>query len=214
MPQKKMKAGPKDKKQIQKIVKGTVRSALKYAGESKYLYTNIGTTNFDWTGSIQAVSFVPQGQTDVTRVGDKLMPTSLELRGHMVLAAAGRTFCVGRFLLIRWLQDTDDTSPSVSDILDFTGTEGCVNSSYVHDKRGDFNVLFDTGAVQLNSYGLASYNPSMFMIKKNIRLAGKEIEAVGGTTAGRNHLYVIFVSDVVTANLPYYRITAKLNYKD
>jgi len=197
-----------------KSLSNAVRKAIKYSGESKYFYTNIGTSNVDWNGLIQNLTLVPQGTTDVTRIGDSLTPMSLEVRGHLVLNQAGRQYCMGRMLIFRWLQDTDDTSPTVTDVLDFVGSDQVVLSAIAHDKREDYNILYDSGPFLLTTIGASGYSDQIFNMKKTIKLAGKEIKFVGGGTNARNHIYAIFVSDVPAVNQPYCRFAFKLNYKD
>lgn len=214
VPRKPRKKGATLSTPVKRSIAVAVRRSIKYSGESKYYYTSLGTTNYDWNGTLQNLSLVPQGTTDVGRIGDAITPMNLEIKGQCVLNSAVRTFCMSRMIIFRWLQNTDDTAPNVADIVDFVGTDQVTNSAINHDKRTDINVLLDTGPVALHSYGLSGYHPKMYNINKRIKLAGQEIKYVGAGTNAKNHLYVLFLTDVSAANLPYYRFEFKLNYKD
>lgn len=198
-----------------RLFKKIVNRAIKYAGESKYLNTLVGTTYIDYNGTLQCLSLVPQGSTDVTRIGDKLMPTSLDICGHFVLpqTLANRPYSFVRMIIFRWLQDTDDTNPTVSDIVDYAGSDQVVLTSPVHDKRPDFNILYDSGPKMVSPL-LTAGQTLHLNLKMRLKLAGKEISFVGASTSGRNHIYALFLADVPATYNPYVRMFSRLNFKD
>jgi len=197
-----------------KTVKSIVKNAMKYAGESKYFDTAFTGTSLTDVGELVLLTDDAQGTTDITHIGDRITPMFIDMTYQVVLATASRLFCNVRIIVLRWMVSTNDASPSVSDILDYSDSVNACNAPFIHDKRSQFNVLHDTGPVLLQSLGVDQGGARTLTVSKRLKLAGKEVEYYSGGTSAKNHIYVLMIADVDTSNLPYIRGVFRLNYKD
>lgn len=171
--------------------------------ENKYFDTLTGVSYTD-VGIMIDLSLVPQGDTDITRDGDQLYATSLQIRGYLTVADNTN---VARVIVFRW---KCDSVPLNDNILDTTykGSVNYVNSGYHHDGRSDFVVLSDkTYNMQLGT------NRSQMRYYLNKKLNHK-INYNAGTTAGRNKIYMFVISDSAAIAHPTINTITRLNFRD
>lgn len=170
--------------------KDFVKKYLKKNQELKFIHTDHGVTSVDWSGTLYDLCSIAQGDTDGTRDGDTIMPTSLYLRGSFVLGDNTNTM---RFIIFRWL---DSTTPAASDI--FQGGLGSLFAPYSPmnvDGRAKFNVLYDQ-FIKLGS------GDNIQLLDQTLSLAAKPIQYAAGTTTGTNKIYAVVVSDSGAASHP------------
>jgi len=158
-----------------------------------------------------ALSDVPQGNTDITRIGDKLTPTSLEVN-YLLQVSQGATTNVGsiRVTVFRWHPYYDTETPALGNIFSATGDVAAYQSPINHDDRNQFNILYDK-IINLNSKAKPQRQISFKM-----SLANKPCSyRAGSTTAVSEGIYTFFTSDNATAGLTQLvSADCRLNYKD
>ena len=191
---------------ISKTMATAVRKIAKRAiatnEESKHFSTVLALVQPTVTGVVSTVSAVPQGVTDITRVGDSLSCVSLEMRGQ-ITAATGTDAL--RLIVFYYKPNFGVNPPVISDILEGTPY---VNSSYDHDEQfgKTYTVLLD----RTFTSSLVAEDLDTFAFK--LALKGHKIQYVAGsTTAQMNGIYTIVVNINGNASIRY---TASLVYKD
>ena len=147
------------KKQTKKKanIKSLANRIQGYLGELKYGASTF-TSAINYSGTIQSLCDISQGDTDTTRDGDALTMSSLEIRGHWVV---GDAYNVCRIMLIQWFP-TDGVAPTVSQILFNSGNIYAPISVKAHDYRQQFAVLYDKIIV------VDTNNPTKMFYKKGL----------------------------------------------
>lgn len=186
------------------VAREVVRREDRKTSEIKhYDYGYLPTVSY--AGDIQALTPVTQGDTDVTRDGDRLMPIKLSVKWLI----NGETYSgLIRVIIFRW---NDFSIPTVDDILQSTGSSYSVVSPYVRDKKSNFQVLQDR-VYSVSNNGGVEVRTGSYTSKK---LAKKQIEYVGGTaTSAKNSFYSLILSDRVLASSPTMTAFTSLQYTD
>lgn len=182
-----------------KAVRNIVRDELK-ANELKFFDVALGATTISSTGGIVDVSLIPQSgttqQTDTTRIGDNIMPTSFELRAYFSYNATS-IFNVVRVIIFRWnvMDASHGIAPTVGAVLQYTGSVDSVMSPYAHDNRNQYSILYDK-IMRLDN---ASQQGSLAI--KIRKAAKKKMCFFGGTTEGQFKTYLLYISNR-SADLP------------
>lgn len=179
--------------------------------ELKFAITNInfGTST---TGVLGDVTLIAQGDTDNTRDGDRLKLKRFFIRGVI------STGDVTNILRIIWFQWGPNSVPTASSIL-LNGFSGSIDytSQYNHDNRQEYVILYDTlfhmegnGSAATAPYGPTSQNTFSYTLKPR----WTELQYVGGTTVGTNHVYYFVISDSTVAPHPAFQVSCKVHYTD
>lgn len=203
--------------------KRQVKAAVRGIQELKYFISNQvdGGTVSDTLG-INDISAVPQGDTDVSRDGDRLQWVGRISINFNVVGAVGATgdlYNTFRLIVLQW---KPNSTPTVSDIL-LTGPTAAVDvySQYNHDNRQQYTILLDKMfTVNGNNTTLvpASIPNSPYSISKhfevNIKKAAKMAQFSGGSTSGTNKFYYILGSDSSAVTHPTYSWSSKIFFRD
>jgi len=182
--------------------------------EKKY-FDSASTANPDNNGHIVSITDIPQGVTDITRVGDKLVVNSIEL-GYMLYKDPGTivdsewSFLIMnvRIIVFVWY---DDTNPTVGNILQMgrTGADAWQNvlSPFEHDKKVKRKILYDKmhtvapgmvynpELVNYISQGRANVMKRIFIDLKSKNIAKRTINFEAGGTVGVNKIYVLILAE-------------------
>lgn len=190
---------PVSRQQVVAIARGLLTPNM----EVKYYVSNY-LANVDYNGVISSVSSVPQGDTDVSRDGDRIMPLTFELRGTWAVADS---FNVCRTILFRW---NNDTTPAVTDILDttFIATGQAPVAPFTHDTRQMYTVLMDQ-TVFLHTYKIIDG-----LTWPKFKLPRVPIQYLAASTTGSNKLYLLLISDSAASAHPGANIVHKLTFTD
>lgn len=204
-------------KPLPKMVKQEVKSLVKrqMRGESKYLLSN-ANTSVTYNGTLARLSSIPQSagaSTDTTRIGDAVQPTSLQLTYTFYnIGAAGvnpyESDC--RVIVFRWLVDDSLSAPTAGLILNSVGGIYSAISTFNHDQRGNFEVLYD----KLHLISNSTLQPSNKPVRASIKVNSKKIQYVAGATNGLNNIYILTIGDSDTAVDPVLNYYAQLNFVD
>lgn len=197
----------RQKKQVKRIINAE--------HEPKYILSASSYQYIDSNGWTLDLSPIAQGDTDVSRDGDQVRPRSLVFNYQIFLNNSTVTACQARVIIFRWIP-FDTTAPTVADLLNSTGSNYSVMSTFVHDKRDNFEVLYDNYHMATTWLNGSSTQPYYKDI--NIPLtANKPIKFVAGSTVGENKIYALVICDVSSAqttNRPQLSYYTQLNYID
>lgn len=155
----------------------------------------------DQAGTIQSLSTVQEGDTNNSREGNVIYPTSSKIRLNMEMNSAVTTTLV-RIIVFKWL--VGGNTPTVTDILQ----SAAVNSFKSEANRYNSKILYDR-THQLNEG--ASIKKMVYIKNKfrNYLMAFPE----GTTQANKNSIYILILSDETT-NLPAISFQQRLYFKD
>lgn len=208
MPRKPFVLGRKRKSAKKKVAtKQYVKNMLNKVQEIKY-YDEADTIAISTTGSVVCVSDMAQGDTDITRDGDKIILKSMQLRGTMAYAAADVNNLI-RIIVFQWFPVDTAADPSAAAILQQTGTFGIV-SPYNHDQRNQFHILADRTFL-LNS---ASYPYKGWKMNIPFKYVKKQATFLAGGVYGANHLHILFISDSSAVSDPSVSFYSRVYYTD
>lgn len=154
-----------------------------------------------------------QGDAVNQRLGDRIVPKRIELRGLLNNASAA-TYYRSRIVIAQWF---DQQTPT---LLQVVGVDGATPSSttvwdgFNFDQRALYRVLYDSGPINLSTTSatdLSRYRTINIKIKKKMR----QIMYNSGATSGLNKLYAFIFSDAAdAANAAYFTGEAVVYYTD
>lgn len=214
-----------------KVVPGFTRTAGPYARaykanpsraltmgappEKKYLDTTATAVNAPTTGVIQAVfTVIPQGTTEITRVGGKITVTNFNVRGNFSLTTTALSGTpnndVVRMILFIDKQ-TNGAAPAVTDILKSANGQAYMNL----DNVDRFQILKDkmikVGFTASGSTNLVG-DLVPWKINKKMNLPIHYSSTTGAITEVKsNNIYMLFTSWQGVVNFNYY---ARVKFTD
>jgi len=206
MPRKPFVLGRRKRAATKKVAtKGYVKKMLDKAQEIKF-YDESGTVSLSTSGSVFCVSDLAQGDTDITRDGDKIVLKSMQLRGTMTLADTSNII---RIIVFQWFPVDTASDPTADDILQTTGTFGIV-SAYQHDQRNQYHILAD------RTYTLttASQPYRHWQIKIPFKYVKKQATFLAGGVYGANHIHILMISDSAAVADPTCSFYSRIYYTD
>jgi len=196
---------PRMKKQVKMILSKQV--------ETKYHLYSLSAGSATTSAALASMTAIPQGDTDITRDGDRLYLKKVYIRGFI---AVGDITNVVRMVVFQW---KPATTPTASDVF-LTGPSGSIDvfSHYSHDTRQQFKILHDRTFTMIGNGGAPEepYTPvstrkfSMIISRK----FNRQQQFIAGGTTGTNQLYVVYLSDSFASPNPAVTITAKTMFTD
>lgn len=215
---KKKKQGTKVSKAVNKAISKKIKLALNANLEKKFLIVS-GNQSLSTTWSLIRLTGVPQSstvdQSDSVRIGDAIRMTSLRLSYSLFYGDSTNVIRVVAFQY-KLQDDNAVTAPVISQIVQSPGTYPFL-STFNHDhlRAGDFHVLYDR--VHFLSQTAEDFS-NLYKWKRNIRLMDKwttkNIEFIGGTANGKQHIYLAAVSDSGAVSHPNMAYYSKLTFTD
>lgn len=191
-----------EKREMRAVSRKVATQTLLRYSEIKYHNTQY-TGGIDNNGIIYDLSAVGQGDTDITRDGDRMMPTSLDV-AFMVNGEANSG--ISRLIIFRWFNN-DTPTPSL--ILNTVGSSYSTVSPYYHDYKDKFNILLD------RSFIVSNNGKEIAQFKKRLVLAKtKQIQFVAGSTAGTNKIFALVIGDGILAGTPDTYLYSQMKYRD
>jgi len=178
--------------------------------ETKHIDAAVSNTVSGPTGLLTDMTLVGQGTGDQVRIGDKIKPVSIEIKGQ-ILANSIIDRNLMRIIVFQWHPNSTSPVPVSSDILLYTGSAAnCVISPYQWDTRANFTILHDkTYVLQGNASSNNYLHPFHFKVYPK-----KAISYIAGSTAGLNKIYCLVLSDSSAINFPSIAYIYQMRYKD
>lgn len=200
-----------------KLYKYTAKPKRRYApmGELKNLDTIVGAFTVTAAGVIAnpSLNLVPQGVTDVTRVGRKIRVKSLHMRGSIFLPSSGQPdegSDVVR-MIIYLDKQANKAAPAVLDILETASYQSFNNLN----NRGRFLILSDKSTAISFTAGEAANSFEVqrtmkFNKKLNIPVEFSGADGLIGEITS-NNLGILAISQAGQMQLAY---TTRIRYTD
>lgn len=177
----------------------------------------IGDASYDNVSMID-ITAIPQGNTDITRIGDSCHLRSVAW-GINVTGSATNSSGV-RLVIFQWKPlSTPAPEDVVSAAGDALGGGSWSIGHYNHDQRKNFSVLYD------EAFGIAALNAGWVSIRHfkgmyNIGLNAKrklctaDLQFVAGGTTGYNHVWFMAMSNQSDASNagPVVNLRTKVNF--
>lgn len=189
-------------------VKRYVKSQQTRALETKFYDRKNITLNPDYSGQIvDLTALITQGTTVATRVGDEITLRSIEWRGQIQYAD---THNFVRFAIVRFKENNTGNIPLLSDWLETVADILAPTTLWSYDNKADIQVLWD------KTYYVDNAN------KKAVQFAGKlgpqklktTVKYDPGVNSGRDHIYIVAISDSSAAAHPQVDYDMRVLYKD
>jgi hypothetical protein len=198
---------PRESQAPEKEIKALARRIQKETSELKF-WTVIDNTysaiSYNGTDFFQALTLVPQGDTDSSRDGDRLYLHEIRMRMNVKINTTTPVFF--RVIIFQWFPNTVPQYNSI--LIDQHNTANAATSDYQHDTRQMFNILYDK-LVTLDTVAIPAVSIDV-SLEKGFR---KKIQFATATTVGTNHVYVLAVSDVLAGG-PQNIMFVKTTYYD
>lgn len=165
-------------------------SMMTLIAEKKYHEVNLAGLVDPATPYLINISAIGQGDTGIEREGNKVTPTSLQLRLTCQLDTAFTPEDVVRVLVVQWLEDENARPIAAADVLQNIGAPFNVLSTYKQTNKTAFKVLYDKCRI-----GDAS---SYSHLKYDVMIPGSKIKPVRftGSSLAENTLFLIVFSQL------------------
>lgn len=190
-----------------KTFKRQVRHELIRFNEKKYHAVEDQDTSTN-AGTVISMTDIPQstgvtGATDVTRTGDQVTVTSINMRFWWRVGSVLPSSQIVRLIVFQWFPPTVPTLPSI--LINSINT---VVAPYAHDTRFNFKILYD--ATSMLSIDWHAVQFRRFMLTKKFK---PKIQYQAGGLTGTNKIYFLFCSDNAVS-LPSIQYLYKINFRD
>lgn len=199
------KLNPRQKKQVKRIV-GAQQ-------ELKYLDTVTNAYSISTSGAIFQLCSIPQGDTDISRDGDRVYLKKMYVRG--TVRVNDETNIV-RLIFFQW---KPNTAATIAQIL-LNGPSGSpdVQSNYAHDQRQMYKILYDKTWV-LAGPGTTPETPVTPTTTRHFqcilsRGLIRQLQFTAGTTTGTNQIYYLALSDSSIGAHPTLSMSTKVMFTD
>lgn len=211
-------------------------AAIRSIAEHKYhdfirQFDNITNPYVTNTSIVEDLCNIPQGNSDVERIGDKVTLTSLELRlvSYPPINVLTQEAFEYRVTLFIW---KDDTFPSAGDVYQVPGAGGEIQNlpstwAWNHDKKVKRKIIYDktfSMVTGTNATNIISATPNAFNHYKTvIPFNGKKRNTIhyqSGLSTAVNKIYCIVTTSAPSGSVPatviphniYYNV--RINYID
>ena len=164
-------------------------------------------------GDVTNLTSISQGDTSVTRSGDKISPTSFKMKYYVRFNTSATQPVSVRVLLVQAKSIDAASTYTVSDILDLTPASGEEHlSNYTWNQSRRFRVLYDKIHCLFDTGGMYT------QIHGYINIPGKRLHTVrfnpgSATQVTYGGLNLIMLSDEPT-NPPSWNAVGRLAFKD
>jgi len=173
--------------------------------QPKYLAGVFNSTVSSTSTFTDLTSGIAQGTTMYQRIGQSVRVQNISMKGILTIAD---TTQVIRIIIFKWLVSDTTDAPQVGELLD---TAGGTIPEYVAQKLvyrpSRFAVLWDkTWTFAQNWQPVLSFD---HIVKLN-----SEVEYDVGVNTGKNHIYMMTVSDSAATTHPSVLISTTVHYHD
>lgn len=180
-------------------IKGLVNSEM-----HKHDLTSSGTV--DNNGTLVNLNAIATGDTDSTRTGNSIYVRHVNASGSLEINSSATASQV-RCMLIVDKQQIGDTSPSVTDVLETTGSAFAPFSKLNSETVGRFSILWS------RVYNLNTQRPSVVWSCRKTMRHHVRYNGSASTDIQRGCLYLLFISSE-SVNNPTCRRNIRVSYHD
>jgi len=190
-----------------------VRRIIKQDTELKYFISQYNLAPQSTTPSLLSLTEIPQGVTDITRVGDRLELKSLEVRGCHI---GGDAYNNTRLVFFTY---KPNQVPVSSNIL-LVGPSAVIDpfSLYSHDYRRDYHIIHDMTFTSVGLIGGSATQPPQSNTSKCFHFTTtnfpRQVQFAGGGLTGTNKIWFVAVGDSAVLTHPLLNFSAKITFTD
>lgn len=178
--------------------------------EAHYHPVTSGPNSIDYNGTLLALSSIDVGDTNATRTGNSILLKN-QLINYNISMDTTVANCTVRLIVF---MDTMNlgTAPAVGDVLETVGSVQATLTPLdrVYAISGRFKILSDRRFLLSNNGKNASY----FKWYKTFDKTHIKYTGTSGTDEGKNQIYLIMISNLVTSNLPLVTVNSRLVFYD
>lgn len=198
--------------QKKKAVKKLIKSAFKQQLEGHYYPAQLNDQATSTTTFIHMLSSIPQGTTDVTRIGDEVVldKISLDMVLRLPLAASTATLCQTRIFIVQIHYQFDGGSPPAwNAFMSSSANPNFLTSYMLPDIENEFTIIYDkTFLFDLATQG----GKSSYHIKKKLKGFRKRIQYVAASASNGIHNLYLYALSTIDTNAPLLTCTAMLEW--
>lgn len=193
-------------RKLTKTQRKQVKQIISSVQEHK-IFDTVNATTVSYAGSVIPLSDIPIGTSDLGRIGDQIVPTSLEMRFNW-FAADSTNFC--RAILFRWMPSFGTDPPAPGDILELVSSTNAVNSPIRQDTRNYFNVLMD------KTWSLVLSGDTVIKdFRRTMKMAKRKIQYISNSTTDQTGgIYMLFITDSSLTAHPAINYYFRLRFTD
>lgn len=216
---------------LNRVQRQQVKKLQKKIMELKYHQT-IVNNNLDTTWLLWNLTAVPQGDTDISRDGDKIsLAGNLSFRCRLIADVSGdaaQQIPNVRFIFFQWHPQSDSagaTVPTIGQIIT-AGASGSQDetSMYNHDTRQMYTIIYDK-VTKLTGPGTSSTNAYNTQISRTFHFElplykNKKVRKwmqflAASTTNATNNIYLAaYASGIPDAQNPLFDFVSKIFFRD
>lgn len=200
-------------------------------GDEKHFHDTYNATAFDQNPIVTYLDLaaIPQGDTDLTRSGDKVTLASMQLRFKLLpststVANNGFDQTV-RLVLFQWIPDDNVDTPATSNAVfqDVSTYQRALQTAYNHDSGYKFKILRDKRYVLEHHLATATavagitdavVQPQIMdfwmVMPKEYKTRQCRFNAAGTTGSGK--IYMALITDAANANGLDHQMYCRLNF--
>jgi hypothetical protein len=194
-------------KEVANIARTVVKAALRKSLELKYFSLTDNTySSISYNGTDFFLPFtqIPQGDTDSTRDGDRVELKEFRFRLACKISTTTPVFL--RVICFQWKPNSVPVYANI--LLDQHNTSAAPMTDFNHDLRSEYHILSDD-LLEVDTVA----HPAI-VIEHSIKNLIPYIQfTAGSSTVGTNLVYILAVSDVLTAG-PQVIVYSKTLYTD
>jgi len=197
-----------------KASKSYVKRAINSHMETKYHDVDVTdpATITPVTGEVHDLANIPVGSTNITRIGNQITLTKLQIRCHL---RTGISQPRGEYVRVMVVQqkNQNNTELTLAQILEPESKK--VIQQYLYDNRQEYKILYD----RVHRLAPGTEESQKFLnINLYKNLGRMSLVGTGSAANGKNKIQVYFLSsqpvEATGAQLPDYVFTSRLFYKD
>jgi len=186
-------------------IKREIMQSINSQEEEKWINVAGVSVATSGTPTFVDLSTIGQGTTSGTRIGDTIKLNHFRFALSVIYADATNLV---RVTIFKWMMNNTSDVPSASEIFqDTTGATRICLTPFVTTKPSRFKIIFDK-LINLD----ATCHPQAIHL---VEMAMKTLVSFDtGTSTGRNHIYVSFVSDSTAIPHPAFSYESFVKFHD
>jgi hypothetical protein len=184
-------------------IRSIVKSAIVGMKQLKWFDVYSGTTSVSNVPTFIDVTSIAAGTNISQRVGAEILMRSLRVSGSWVV---GDPTNLARLVVFKWFPSNSSDVPSLSELTTATGGNAVIGG-WLQYKPSRFQILHD----RLFKLDTLSHPIKDFVF--TVRINSK-LDYDTGSTTGRNHIYLMYVTDSGVTPTPSITYTYQVVFND
>jgi hypothetical protein len=189
----------KDKNNIRSIV----RSEIVGMKQLKWFDVYSGVTSVSNVPTFVDTTSIASGTNVSQRVGAEILMRTLRISGSWVV---GDPTQLARLVVFKWIPSNSSDVPSLSELTTATGSDAVIGG-WLQYKPSRFQILHD------HLFKLDTLAHPIKDFTFNVRINSK-LDYDTGSTTGRNHIYLMYVTDSGVIPTPTIRYSYQVVFND